>query len=141
MAEKSSDSLGPAFGADSYGADVESATIEFNPPIPEEVMLVKVLSGMDVVLEALTRLTETFGALAKAGELSNIALLEMQPWLLSIATNPDFAPRKLKKAYWKLFEGGRVTWREKQKLKKWCRRGNMTLDKLSGKRVDAKTPD
>lgn len=93
------------------------------------------------VIRALEELGRCMTELCTAGQLANRAFLEMNPLLLKISIDPDFAPRKLKKAYWKLFENRRVTWRERRKLEIWCRRGNLTLDKLSGKQVDAKTPD
>jgi hypothetical protein len=97
----------------------------------------------DVVKRANEELIETLQALNKTlTELCDISQLDnrefLQQYPLHMTVNVDEAPRKLKKAYWKLFENRSVTWREKQRLKKWCQRGNMTLDKLSGKQVDAK---
>lgn len=122
MEDPLNDSLGPALDVNGY-VDVANAVALAN----------------SILIDGFEKLGEAFKTLCEAGKLANQSLLDMQPALLSITTDPAFMPRKLKKAYWKIFENRRITWRERRKLDLWCKRGHTTLEKLSGKQANTET--
>lgn len=120
---------------DSHGPVFDANALE---DVAEHIGVYLDFSNTEVI-EALEGLNRVMKQLCNDGELANRALLAMNPLLVSIKTDPDWMPRKLKKSYWKIFENRRLTWRERNRLARWCKNGNTTLDKLSGKQADAKT--
>lgn len=70
-------------------------------------------------IEALKRLSKELDELVKnlkpLPNLKNENFIRQHAFLLT-GVEPNVLPRRLKKAYWKLFENRRVTWRERNKL-------------------------
>lgn len=129
MGERLNDAHGLVTDVVLCGAAADNAAIE----------LMEISKSNIELIDALNGLNQTLLKLCDISHLAHRKFLNEYPFHLIV--DVDTAPRKLKKAYWKLFENRHVSWREKQKLKKWYRRGNVTLDKLSGKQVPAQTPD